>query len=268
MRRTASVILLVAVMAMAMAEAGCGSGSASSPSTQLSSAASGGTLNVFAAASLVNAFGKLRTIFQSAHPGWTVNLNLAGSDQLAAQIEQGAPCDVFAAASARFPQQLQSEGKLGPTRNFATNTLILVTPRSNPAHVGSVADLKNGAKLVVADPAVPLGTYTETVLGNLGITDSQLNIVSKEQDAESVLSKITLGEADAGFVYVTDALSQKAKLNEIQLPASAQATAIYPIGIIKGDRNARVAQQWIDLVTGRQGQAVLKSFGFGAAPSS
>ncbi len=266
MRRTASVILVVA--AMAMAAAGCGSSSSTSSSSQSSSAASGGTLNVFAAASLVNAFGKLKTIFQSAHPGWQVNLNLAGSDQLAAQIEQGAPCDVFAAASPKFPEQLQGEGKLGPTKNFATNTLILVTPKSNPAHVTSVADLKNGAKLVVADPAVPLGTYTETVLGNLGITDSQLNIVSKEQDAESVLSKITLGEADAGFVYVTDALSQKGKLNEIQLPASAQATAIYPIGIIKGDKNAKVAQQWIDLVTGSQGQAVLKSFGFGAAPSS
>ena len=264
MRKTAAVLLAAAA---AFAMAGCGSSSSSSSSTP-SSAAGGGTLNVFAAASLVNAFGKLKTIFENAHPGWTVNLTLAGSDQLAAQIEQGAPCDVFAAASPKFPEQLQGEGKLGPTRNFATNTLVLVTPKSNPAHVTSVASLEKGAKLVVADPAVPLGTYTETVLGNLGIADSQLHIVSREQDAESVLSKITLGEADAGFVYVTDALSQKGKLKEIQLPASAQATAIYPIGIIKGDRNAKVAQEWIDLVTGSQGQAVLKSYGFGAAPSS
>jgi molybdate transport system substrate-binding protein len=265
MKKTASVTLAAA---MTVALAGCGSSSSSSSTTSSSSAASGGTLNVFAAASLVNAFGKLKAMFQTAHPGWTVNLNLAGSDQLAAQIEQGAPCDVFAAASPRFPEQLQSEGKLGATSNFATNTLVLVTPKSNPAHVNSVADLKKGAKLVVADPAVPLGTYTETVLGNLGINDSQLHIVSKEQDAEAVLSKITLGEADAGFVYVTDALSQTGKLKEIQLPASAQATAIYPIGIIKGTKNAKVAQQWIDLVTGSQGQAVLESYGFGAPPSS
>ncbi len=265
MRKALAVILAAAAMMVVLA--GCGSSSSSS-STTTSSAASGGTLNVFAAASLVNAFGRLKTIFQQAHPGWTVNLNLAGSDQLAAQIEQGAPADVFAAASPKFPEQLQGEHKLGKTTNFATNTLILVTPKSNPAHVTSVPDLEKGAKLVVADPAVPLGTYTETVLGNLGITDSQLHIVSREQDAESVLAKITLGEADAGFVYVTDALSQKSKLHEIILPASAQATAIYPIGIIKGSKNTKVAQQWIDLVTGPQGQAVLKGLGFGAPPSS
>jgi molybdate transport system substrate-binding protein len=266
MRRT--LALTLAVSAMAVALAGCGSSSSSSSTQADSSAAVGGTLNVFAAASLVNAFGKLKTIFQTTHPDWTVNLNLAGSDQLSAQIEQGAPADVFAAASSKFPEQLQREHKLGKTTNFATNTLILVTPKSNPAHLGSVADLEKGAKLVVADPAAPLGTYTETVLRNLGISDSQLHIVSKEQDAESVLSKITLGEADAGFVYVTDALSQRGKLHEILLPASAQATAIYPIGIVKGSKNAKVAQQWIDLVTASEGQGVLRALGFGAAPSS
>jgi molybdate transport system substrate-binding protein len=246
--------------------AACGSSSSSSSSS--SAAAQGGTLNVFAAASLINAFGTLKTTFEHSHPGWKVNLNLAGSDQLAAQIEQGAPADVFAAASPKYPQQLQGDKKLGPTVNFATNTLVLVVPKSNPAHITSINDLKKGAKLVVADPAVPLGTYTETVLGNLGISDSQLNIVSKEQDAESVLAKVTLGEADAGFVYVTDALSQRSKLKEIHLPAAAQATAVYPIGIVSATKNRRTAQQWIDLVTGPQGQAVLRRYGFGPPPSS
>jgi molybdate transport system substrate-binding protein len=257
---------VVVVMATTLVAASCGgSGSGSGGS---SGGSSGGTLNVFAAASLTNAFGDLEKTYERQHPGWKVTLNLAGSDQLAAQIEQQAPADVFAAASTKYPDQLQGEKLLGTTTDFATNTLVLVTPKSNPAGIETAADLEKGdAKVVVADPAVPLGSYTETVLGNLGIDESKLNIVSKEQDAESVLAKLTSGEADAGFVYVTDALSQKAKLHEIQFPASADATATYPIGIVSYSKNTKAAQQWIDLVNSPQGQAVLEQFGFGAAPT-
>ena len=258
---------VVVVMATMLVAVSCG-GSSGSGSGGSSGGSSGGTLNVFAAASLTNAFGDLEKTYEQAHPGWQVTLNLAGSDQLAAQIEQKAPADVFAAASTKYPEQLQGEKLLGKTTNFATNTLVLVTPKSNPAHIKTAQDLEKGdAKVVVADPAVPLGSYTEQVLGNLGIDESKLNIVSKEQDAESVLAKLTSGEADAGFVYVTDALSQKAKLQEIQFPASADATATYPIGIVSYSKNTKAAQQWIDLVNGPQGQAVLKQFGFGAAPT-
>ena len=258
---------VVVVMATMLVAVSCG-GSSGFGSGGSSGGSSGGTLNVFAAASLTNAFGDLEKTYEQAHPGWKVTLNLAGSDQLAAQIEQKAPADVFAAASTKYPEQLQGEKLLGKTTNFATNTLVLVTPKSNPAHIKTAQDLEKGdAKVVVADPAVPLGSYTEQVLGNLGIDESKLNIVSKEQDAESVLAKLTSGEADAGFVYVTDALSQKAKLQEIQFPASADATATYPIGIVSYSKNTKAAQQWIDLVNGPQGQAVLKQFGFGAAPT-
>jgi len=258
---------VVVVTAMMLVAASCG-GSSGSGSGGSSGGSSGGTLNVFAAASLTNAFGDLQKTYQQQHPGWKVTLNLQGSDQLAAQIEQRAPADVFAAASPKYPEQLQGEKLLGKTTNFATNTLVLVTPKSNPAHIKTAADLeKKDAKVVVADPAVPLGSYTEEVLGNLGIDESKLNIVSKEQDAESVLAKVTSGEADAGFVYVTDALSQKSKLTEIKFPTSANAIAIYPIGIVSYSKNTEAAQQWIDLVNGPQGQAVLKQFGFGAAPT-
>ena len=261
--RGKTVVVAMAAMLVAASCGGSGSGSGGS-----SGGSSGGTLNVFAAASLTNAFGDLEQTFAQQHPGWKVTLNLAGSDQLAAQIEQKAPADVFAAASTKYPEQLQGEKLLGKTTNFATNTLVLVTPRSTPASIKTAADLEKGdAKVVVADPAVPLGSYTETVLGNLGIDESKLNIVSKEQDAESVLAKLTSGEADAGFVYVTDALSQKAKLHEIQFPGSADATATYPIGIVSSSKNTKAAQQWIDLVNSPQGQAVLEQFGFGAAPT-
>jgi len=257
---------VVVVMATMLVTASCG-GSGSGPGGS-SGGSSGGTLNVFAAASLTNAFGDLQRTYQRQHPGWKVTLNLAGSDQLAAQIEQKAPADVFAAASTKYPEQLQGEKLLGKTTNFATNTLVLVTPKSNPAGIRTAQDLEKGdAKVVVADPAVPLGSYTETVLANLGIDETKLHIVSKEQDAESVLAKLTSGEADAGFVYVTDALSQKAKLHEIQFPASADATATYPIGIVSYSKNTKAAQQWINLVNSPQGQAVLEQFGFGAAPT-
>jgi molybdate transport system substrate-binding protein len=258
---------VVVVMATMLVAASCG-GSSSGSSGGSSGGSSRGTLNVFAAASLTNAFGQLEKTFEQQHPGWKVTLNLAGSDQLAAQIEQKAPADVFAAASTKYPEELQGENLLGKTTDFATNTLVLVTPKSNPARIKTAQDLEKGdAKVVVADPAVPLGSYTETVLGNLGIDESKLNIVSKEQDAESVLAKLTSGEADAGFVYVTDALSQKAKLHEIEFPASADATATYPIGIVSYSKNTKAAQQWIDLVNSPQGQAVLEQLGFGAAPT-
>ncbi len=262
-RRKAFVVAVTTMLAAAACGGSSGSGSGGS-----SGGSPGGTLNVFAAASLVNAFGKLEKTYEQQHPGWNVTLNLAGSDQLAAQIEQKAPADVFAAASPKYPEQLQGENLLGKTTSFATNSLVLVTPNANPAGITSVSDLENGdAKVVVADPAVPLGSYTEDVLGNLGIDESKLNIVSKEQDAEAVLAKLTSGEADAGFVYVTDALSQQAELHEIPFPAAADATATYPIGIVSYSTNTKAAQQWIDLVKGPHGQAVLRQLGFGAAPT-
>lgn len=259
--------LALVVTAMLVAT-GCGGSSSGGSSAGPSGGSSGGTLNVFAAASLTNAFGALEKTYEQSHPGWKVRLNFDGSDVLAAQIEQKAPADVYAAASPKYPEILQGKNLLGKTTNFATNTLVLVTPKGNPAHITSSQDLTKGSpKIVVADPAVPLGSYTEEVLTNLGIDESKLHIVSKEQNAEDVLAKLTSGEADAGFVYVTDALSQKSKLHEIQFPASANATAIYPIGLVSYSKNTKAGQQWIDLVMSSQGQAVLAQYGFGAAPT-
>jgi molybdate transport system substrate-binding protein len=260
--------LLRALLAAVLAAAGCGGGSSSGNGSGDSPAPKGGTLNVFAAASLTEAFTQLAQTYHSDHPGWTVKFNFAGSDQLAAQIEQGVPADVYAAASPRYPEELQAKNLLGRTTDFATNSLILIVPPSNPAHIASVEDLKHGAKLVVGDPAVPVGSYTETVLGNLGISDSDLNIVSKEQDVKSVLSKVELGEADAGFVYVTDALSAGDRVKQLQLPAAAEATATYPIGIVSASNQTKAAQQWIDLVTGPDGQKVLHDLAFGPPPST
>ena len=257
MRRLSSALLVLCLLA-----AGCGGSGASS------SGPSGGTLTVFAATSLTNAFTKLATTYAHDHPGWHVSLSFAGSDALAAQLEQGVHADVYAAASPKYPEQLQGEKLLGATTNFATNSLVLIVPPDNPAGIASVSDLSKGATLVVGDPAVPIGSYTETVLGNLGIDPSSLNIVSREPTVTPIVQKVELGEADAGFVYVTDALAVGDKVKQIALPVSAQATVVYPIGIVSGSKQAKAAQQWIDLVTSAQGQQVLSGLGFGPAPSS
>jgi len=259
------------LVAMALVAAGCGgsSGSSSGSSGGSSAASSGGTLNVFAAASLTNAFDALGKTYGQQNPGWTVRLNYDGSDILAAQIEQGVPADVYAAASTKYPEQLQGENLLGDATNFATNTLVLIVPADNPKNITSVNDLtKDNAKLVIGDESVPIGSYTRDVLDGLGINIDDLNIVSQEQKVTDISAKVSLGEADAGFVYVTDAQAAGDKVKSIDLPADANATATYPIGILTDSKNQEAAQRWIDLVMSSDGQQVLQSFGFGPAPSS
>ena len=254
--------LAPAMLALSLLAAGCG-GSGSS-----SSGAPGGMLTVFAATSLANAFTELAKTYESQHPGWKVRLSFAGSDALAAQIEQGVRADVYAAASPTYPEQLQGERLLGSTTDFATNSLVLIVPSDNPAGITSVRDITSGAKLVVGDAAVPIGAYTETVLANLGIDASSLDIVSREPTVTPIVQKVGLGEADAGFVYVTDALAACCEVKPIPLPAAAQAPAVYPIGVVSESNQAKAAQQWIDLVTSSRGRHTLGEFGFGPAPSS
>jgi molybdate transport system substrate-binding protein len=258
--------MLATLAALAICVSGCGSSDSSGTNA---AGTSGGTLTVDAAASLTGAFTELAKTFSQQHPGWTVTNNFNGTDQLAAQVEAGQKADVFAGASPRYPEELQSKKLLGPTKNFATNTLVIVVPASNPAGITSYQDLvSKQPKLVIGDPTVPIGAYTEQVLGNLGIQESQLNLVSKEVDVKSVLAKITTGAADAGFVYVTDALAAGNQVKQVTFPAKAQATAVYPIGVLTDSSNTQAAQWWINLVLSPTGQAVLKKLGFGAPPSS
>jgi len=254
------VVALVAAVCSLLA-AGCGG-------TESGGSSRAGTLTVFAASSLQDAFTELGATYAEEHPGWDVRFEFLGSDDLAAQIEQGAPADVYAAASPKYPERLQGQDLLGPTTDFATNTLVLVVPPDNPAGIGSPQDLLDGPKLVVGDPSVPIGSYTETVLGNLGIDPAKLNVVSREQKVTDIVTKVQLGEADAGFVYTSDLTAAGDALHGIALPDEAQATVTYPTGIVTGSANAEAAQQWIDLVMSSEGQRVLAEDGFGPAPSS
>src|SRR5690348_11058000 len=172
-------------------------------------------LTVFAAASLTQVFPQI-----DKRPRY----QFAGSDQLAFQIQQGARVDVFAAASPKYPEQLYQQGLVEKPIPFATNTLVLIVPRSNPARIHSVLDLaRPGVKVVIGDPGVPVGSYTRTVLSNLGISAAVMkNVVSQETDVKGVLGKVLLGEADAGFVYATDVKPVLGKVGVIRIRESAQ----------------------------------------------
>ena len=216
----------------------------------------GGGITVFAAASLTGVFPKIAPV---------PRYSFAGSDQLAFQIRQGAPVDVYAAASPKYPELLYRDGLVRKPAVFATNRLVIVVPRSNPARIGSVYDLRrSGVKLVVGDPAVPIGSYTRQILDRLGITSDVLkNVVSQETDVKGIVAKVALGEADAGFVYVTDAKAVATKTKTIELPAWAQPPVRYEIAVVSSTKRAKAARAFVARVLSKRGRALLAAAGFG-----
>lgn len=209
---------------------------------------------VLAAASLTNVFPQIDA---------SARYSFGGSDQLAAQILQGAPADVFAAASPTFPERLFQQGLVEKPVVFARNRLALIVPTSNPAGIASVFDLERpGIKLVVGAPTVPVGSYTRAVLKNMGLTGVLANVVSQETDVRSVLAKVVLGEADAGFAYVTDAKTAPGKVRTIAVPAWAQPKQAYEIAIVRRTSNRAAAAAFIGKVLSNAGQATLRRAGF------
>jgi molybdate transport system substrate-binding protein len=190
----------------------------------------------------------------------------AGSDVLALQIQQGQPADVFAAASPKYPNQLYAAGLVEKPVVFATNTVVLIVPKRNPARIRSVYDVaKPGVKLVVGDPSVPIGSYTQSAL-----TALKLNVkpVSRETDVKEVVAKVALGEADAGFVYSSDVKPVQGKVLVFRIPAFANPTAVYELAIVKSTRNHAAAQAFVKRVLSKHGQAILHAAGFGPIPPS
>jgi len=252
--------------AMAIALSGCSAAGAGSEPVRLT---------VLAAASLKGAFPKIGQMFTTAHPGVTLDFSFAGTDALAAQIEQGVPADVFAGASLKFGDELAGKGFIEPYRPFCTNQLVLVLPPANPAGITSLRDLtRPGTKIVVGSETVPIGAYTRTVLVHLNATYGAsfasrvvANVVSNEDNVEGVLTKVESGEADAGFVYVTDAKSAGAAVRTISLPAAAQATATYPIAVVKASKHPDVARLFEDFVLSAPAQRVLRDAAFGPPPA-
>jgi len=254
-----------ALMAIAAsgALAGCGSSNSSSSSTQASastSSSSGGgagtQLTVLAAASLKKVLPQI-----DPSPKYT----FGGSGALATDIEQGAPADVFAAASAKQPAALYAKGLVSKPVRFATNTLVLVVPKDNPAHITNVDDVtKPGVKLVICSANVPCGDYARGVFKNLGITEAAMkNVVSQTADVSQTLAQVALGQADAGFVYITDAKAASGKVEVVRLPEKAKPGAKDYIAVVKASKNQSAAKAYVASVLSPSGQEKLRAAGFG-----
>jgi molybdate transport system substrate-binding protein len=236
--------------------AGGGGTSAGSGST----AAVRGTVTVLAAASLQEAFTTLGKQFESAHPGTTVKLSFGASSDLAAQINQGAPADVFASASPKNMQQVVGAGGASSPTNFAKNVMEVAVPPSNSAHVTSVNDLaKSSVKVALCEPQVPCGAVAKQVFTNAKIT---VKPVTLEPDVKSTLSKVELNEVDAGMVYVTDVRAAGDKVKGVVIPDDVNASTEYPIAALTKAPNASGAQAFVSLVLSPAGQSVLTADGF------
>jgi molybdate transport system substrate-binding protein len=211
-------------------------------------------VTVYAASSLTEVFPRI-----DRRPGYT----FAGSNQLAFQIRQGAPADVFASAAPSYAQALYREGLVERPRTFASNALVLAVPRSNPAELRSVYDLRDrNVRLVVGSAAVPIGAYTRSVLSRLGLSIVLEKVVSQEPDVKSIVGKVALGEADAGFVYSTDVRAASSRLRPIRIPAWAQPAVRYQVAVVRASRHRAEARKFVAALTTPRAKRLLREAGF------
>jgi molybdate transport system substrate-binding protein len=250
----ARAALAAAGIGLVVAATGCGSLGTGAPGASTGSAHTAPV--VFAAASLASVFPKI-------DPAAT--FTFGGSGALATQIEQGAPADVFAAASAKQPAVLAAKGLVTPPIEFATNTLVLIVPRGNPAHIGAVADITRPAvKLVICGASVPCGDYARSAFAHLGISVAAMkNVVSQASDVTQVVAEVALGQADAGVVYATDALAAGDKVTAIPLPPAAKPVTRDYITTVKAGAHQDGAAAFVARVLSPTGQAALRAAGFG-----
>jgi molybdate transport system substrate-binding protein len=256
--------LLLAAALLAALVAGCGDGgSSSSGSTEASGSggesSGGGTLIVLGASSLTEAVTKYGESFDGA----TVKPSFAGSDELAAQIQQGAPADVFASADTGYPEELFEEGLVEKPRVFCRNELVIAVPAGSD--IKSIADLtKPGTKIVIGDPSVPVGGYTREVLGRLPKAEEEAimdNVVSEETEVTSVIAKLEQGAADAGFVYVTDEQGSEG-LEPVEIGSKLQPRVEYGVAVVKSSDDKPVAGEFVAGLIDGEGQEDLREAGF------
>jgi molybdate transport system substrate-binding protein len=211
-------------------------------------------ITVYAASSLTGVFPQIDA---------RARYSFAGSDDLALQIRQGAPADVFASASPKYTQDLYRRGLVERPSTFASNRLVLIVPRINPARIRTVSDLKRpGIRLVLAAASVPIGKYARQVLARLGLSAALRNVVSDERDVKGVVGKVVLGEADAGLVYVTDVKPVAGKVRAIAVPDRGQPTVRYELAVVKASRRLAAARAFMARVLGEVGRGHLAAAGF------
>ncbi len=230
------------------------------------------TLNVFAAASLTESFNALAASYKQTHPNVNLILNYNGSQILEQQIANGAPADIFASADLANMQKAGAAGLVGTSQIFAKNRLVVILPLSNPGKIMSLKDLaRKGIKIDLEASTVPAGKYSRQALMNMSqspvyganfASEVLGNVVSQEDNVKAVVQKVQLGEADAGFVYVTDAFSASGKVMVIDIPDPYNVIAQYPIAVVKNSAHASDAQTFVGFVLSLAGQAIMKKYQF------
>jgi molybdate transport system substrate-binding protein len=271
----------IAVLA-ALVLGACSSGGSAPPSAAAVSAAasssSGPTsaqpaaLTIYGAASLKGVLDKVKTVYETSNPGTTLAISTDSSSALETQIEQGAPADVFLSADTTNPQKLVDKGLAeGAAVAFAGNKLTIIVPAANPAGIKTPADLaRSGVKVIAAGDTVPITKYATQLVANLAkeagyptnfVAAYAANIVSREDNVNAVVAKIELGEGDAGIVYVTDAAAST-KVITMAAPDGANVPAVYAGVVVKTSRNAAAAMAFLTWLSGPDGQAILRTFGF------
>ncbi len=270
------ILTLVALVLLLFAVSCTQNGGESPTTTEQPSAEIGGTLTVFAAASLTDAFTEIGGQFDAANPGVTTVFNFAGSNALATQINEGAPVDIFASANNTQMTAAVESGRVNADApaQFVSNRLVVVLPADNPGGIESLQDLAGDDVLIVlAAEEVPVGGYSLEFLDKasadpaFGATfreDVLANVVSYEENVRSVLNKVALGEADAGIVYTSDAAGVEG-VSQLEIPDALNVLAQYPIAALNDSANPDAAAAFISYILGPEGQAVLADYGFGPA---
>lgn len=248
---------------LALTAAACGSSTpTSAPTGGSSSTGVTGTITVFAASSLTETFGTIKTDFEKANPGSNIVYNFAGSSTLATQITTGgAKADVFAAASPATMKTVTDAGDAdGTPVNFVKNQLVIAVPKGNPKGIHGLADLtRPGIKVAECAASVPCGAAAKMAIAASGLT---ITPVTLESDVKQALSKVKLGEVDAALVYRTDAIAASSDVDGIEFPESAQALNLYPIVTLKDAPNKAGAQAFVAYVESDKGKAVFAAAGF------
>jgi molybdate transport system substrate-binding protein len=272
MRRSLRLLVPAATL-LALVGASCGSDdkagdttstvAATGTQTAAAAAAVTGDITVFAAASLTAAYTEIGEAFMTEHPDSKVTFNFAASSDLVTQIDDGAPADVFASADqANMTKLTDAGGNAGEPTVLATNSLEIIVEPGNPKGIAGVADLARPDILyVTCAPEVPIGGYAAQVLTAAGVA---VTPVSLEENVKGIVTKVTLGEADAGIVYTTDVIAAGDKAEGVEIPAGINVTASYPVVVTKDAPNPEGAKAFVAFVAGEQGQKILSTYGFGA----
>jgi molybdate transport system substrate-binding protein len=265
-------VVLACVLLIVLGLATCGGGSSGGSGSGGGGGEQGGTLTILAASSLTDAFGQLGNTFEKQNPGTTVKASFGASSDLLAQIQQGAPADVFASAATEEMNTAEKDGLLsGKPEVFVKNREVIMVPKDNPANINSLEDMaKPDIKLVLAAKDVPAADYAVEILGKANKVygpnfekDVLSNVVSREADVRASVNRVVVGDADATFGYASDYTPDiRDKVKVIPVPPKLNIIATYPIAALKDAKEPDLAKKWVDLVTSGEGQKVLKKWNF------